>query len=172
MSGHEGLEPPHDVHVEDPGAHQLGPSSKWQQWSNCANRSLAESSDSDDQFTDAQSGPMSPSQSSPIPKTRVERIDNEPSYGEVPGTDAYKAREGDAAPDEIAVLEDPSVRSASSSSHTEIPSTVVEESSGQEPVHHSKEYEESRKADATPDLVLGSDGEVKGGEGNSTTGRD
>jgi hypothetical protein len=35
----------------------------------------------------------------PIPITKVEKVDSTPSYGEVPGTDAYKMRKGDAEPD-------------------------------------------------------------------------
>lgn len=65
---------------------------------------IAEASDSEDQFTDAQSAPTSPGVSSPLPKTRVEKVDNEPSFGEVPGTEAYKKREQDAEPDEIAMI--------------------------------------------------------------------
>jgi hypothetical protein len=59
-------------------------------------------SDSDDHFSDAQSGRHSPA--SPIPLTRVERVDTEPRYGEVPGTAAYNMRTEDAQPDEIAVI--------------------------------------------------------------------
>lgn len=36
----------------------------------------------------------------PIPTTRVERVDSEPRHGEVPGTEAYEVRKGDAKPDE------------------------------------------------------------------------
>lgn len=36
----------------------------------------------------------------PIPITRVERVDSEPRHGEVPGTEAYDKRKGDAKPDE------------------------------------------------------------------------
>jgi hypothetical protein len=35
----------------------------------------------------------------PIPITRVEKVDSEPSHGEVPGTDAFEIRKGDAEPD-------------------------------------------------------------------------
>lgn len=35
----------------------------------------------------------------PIPITRVEKIDSEPSHGEVPGTEAYEMRKRDAEPD-------------------------------------------------------------------------
>ncbi|CAM1505679.1 Fc.00g113160.m01.CDS01 [Cosmosporella sp. VM-42] len=146
MSDHEGLEPPKGPPVTDRGAHQL-----------------AESSDSEDQFTDAQSAPMSPGgANSPIPKTRVEKVDDEPSYGEVPGTEAYKMRAGDAAPDEIAIASDEASSEASTSTAAgNIPATLVEEASGDTPRPHSKEFEDKRKADASPDLVLDSDGGIK-----------
>jgi hypothetical protein len=35
----------------------------------------------------------------PIPVTKVEKADSVPSHGEVPGTDAYETRKGDAKPD-------------------------------------------------------------------------
>jgi len=40
----------------------------------------------------------------PIPITRVERVDDEPSHGEVPGTEAYDMRTADAEPDQFAVI--------------------------------------------------------------------
>ena len=36
-----------------------------------------------------------------IPKTVVTKVDSEPRHGEVPGTDAYKVRTEDAAPDVV-----------------------------------------------------------------------
>ncbi|KAL3964274.1 hypothetical protein ACCO45_001278 [Purpureocillium lilacinum] len=89
MTDSTALGPPPDMKVTDPGARQL-----------------SESSDDEDQFTDAQSGPVTPRAHSPVPTTRVEKVDNEPSYGEIPGTEAYEKREGDADPDEIAVIPD------------------------------------------------------------------
>lgn len=63
------LEPPVRKSIDDPGAHDL------------------ESSESDDHFSDAQSGLDPPSGvASPIPHTRVERVDDKPSYGEDPET--------------------------------------------------------------------------------------
>jgi len=35
----------------------------------------------------------------PIPITKVEKVDSEPSHGEVPGTEAFEIRKGDAEPD-------------------------------------------------------------------------
>ncbi|KAF7549866.1 hypothetical protein G7046_g8197 [Stylonectria norvegica] len=153
MTDHEALEPPKGAPVTDPGAHQL-----------------AESSDSEDQFTDAQSAPSTRGASSPIPKTRVEKVDDEPSYGEVPGTEAYKMREGDAIPDEIAIApEDVSSDAGSSVSNNTIPVTLVEEAPGDSPRPHSAEFEEKRQADAAPDMVLTSDGDIKEIQGESTT---
>jgi hypothetical protein len=37
----------------------------------------------------------------PIPKTVVTKVDSEPRHGEVPGTDAYRIRTEDAAPDMV-----------------------------------------------------------------------
>jgi hypothetical protein len=141
-------------------------------------------SDSEEHYSDAQSGPDESHRNSPIPKTRVEKVDDEPSYGEVPGTEAYKLREGDAAPDEIAIIPDLALktdvnreqrreRSRSPGGHP-IPKTVVEESpdSAGSVVH--PEVKEKHKADAPPDLVLKADGtEVKEGDsGNGSTGTD
>lgn len=69
---------------------------------------LLESSDSDDHFSDALSGPdRNSGDTSPIPLTRVEKVDDEPSHGEVPGTDAYDIRTADAVPDEVAIIPEP-----------------------------------------------------------------
>lgn len=37
----------------------------------------------------------------PIPRTVITRVDSKPSYGEIPGTDAYNIRTEDAVPDVI-----------------------------------------------------------------------
>lgn len=36
-----------------------------------------------------------------IPKTVITKVDSEPTHGEVPGTDAFDMRKGDAKPDII-----------------------------------------------------------------------
>ncbi|PTB81594.1 hypothetical protein M440DRAFT_1396757 [Trichoderma longibrachiatum ATCC 18648] len=148
MADSRELEPPPQTHVEDPGAHQL-----------------AEASDSEDQFTDAQSAPASPGVSSPVPKTRVERVNTEPSYGEVPGTEAYKTREQDAEPDEIAMVSDdtPEPSPSAPPEPGSVPVTVVEESTGEYPGQHSAEEQEKHKADATPDIILSPNGEIRSG---------
>lgn len=164
--------------VTDPGARQLcsSPFHRWPQ--DVANLYTAESSDDEDQFTDAQSGPVTPRAHSPVPTTRVEKVDNEPSYGEVPGTEAYEKREGDADPDEIAVIPDrdgantpqneergernddetPEVENA------EIPVTVLEEAPGDGPSPRSEEAESKRSADAAPDIVISSSEESPEGD--------
>lgn len=145
---HETLEPPVRKSIDDPGAHDL------------------ESSDSDDHFSDAQSGLEATSgiATPVIPHTRVEKVDDETRYGEEPGTEAYKMREQDAAPDEIEVVPE-GHRSASSLSTSNptspggqpIPLTIVEKidpdlpSHGEVPgtlAHHK------RLADAVPDMVV------------------
>ncbi|KAK1636843.1 hypothetical protein BDP81DRAFT_29474 [Colletotrichum phormii] len=148
MSDEEALSPPRRSGTSDPGAHDL-----------------ANASDSEDHFSDAQSAPLSPG-TSPIPKTRVEKVDDEPSYGEVPGTEAYRLREGDAEPDEIAIQEKGSSEASSTADSAPkspvIPKTVVEEAPG-ESGPHSEEFLEKRKADAPADLVVKPDGETEEG---------
>ncbi|KAG6009499.1 hypothetical protein E4U21_002135 [Claviceps maximensis] len=134
------LQPPPEMNVADPGAHQL---------------SEPESSDSEDHFTDAQSNPMTPHIAPPIPITRVEKIDSIPSYGEVPGTEAHNLRQADAQPDEIAVATDFTDEDLEASIETprqEVPITVLEpvqSASGGSPVSTT-----SPDVDAKPDIVL------------------
>ncbi|KAK3383244.1 hypothetical protein B0T24DRAFT_673141 [Lasiosphaeria ovina] len=143
--------------TEDPGAHDLA-------------------SDSEEHFSDAQSS-QSGSPTSPIPRTRVEKVDDKPAYGEVPGTSAYRLREGDAAPDEIAIIPDPDssdtkveesenqeARPLTPGGHP-IPKTVVEETPDDTHAVTHPEVEEKHKADPPPDLVLKADGERVGDDG-------
>ncbi|KAL2271303.1 hypothetical protein VTJ83DRAFT_674 [Remersonia thermophila] len=156
------LTPPERRDTADPGAHDL-----------------AESSDSEEHYSDAKSGPTSSGRASPIPKTRVERVDDKPAYGEVPGTEAYRLREGDAVPDEIAIIPDPSdptppepepepvPRSPTPGGHP-IPKTVVEETPDTEGsvTHHPKR--ERRLSDAHPDVIVKPDGKrIEEGEAAS-----
>ncbi|KAH6650671.1 hypothetical protein F5144DRAFT_524045 [Chaetomium tenue] len=155
------LSPPERQGTVDPGA-----------------RELAEASDSEEHYSDAQSGPMSPSRASPIPKTRVEKVDDKPAYGEVPGTQAYRLREGDAEPDEIAIIPDPKNPQEPEPEHTSpsptpgghpIPKTVVEETPDVEGSVTHAENRQRRKSDAHPDLVVKADGKVEdGGAANDT----
>ena len=167
------LEPPKGP-SEDPGAHDL-------------------SSDSDDHFSDAQSGLSSAEHSPnvignstvlvvntqnetagrlgsedysatpgglPVPKTVVEKVDPEnPSHGEVPGTLAHEKRLADAIPDEIVTDEHPSSADASESqpnpTDLPIPTTIVEKVTA-DPSHGEvpgTDSFEKRKGDAEPDLV-------------------
>lgn len=149
------LAPPRkSVELQDPGAKDLADSS------------------SDEHFSDATEGhtPIRPDRgeaTSPIPVTRVERVDDEPAHGEVPGTDAYNKRLQDAVPDEVEVVPEgqrsrsASRLSASDRPHTPggtlIPKTVVEKIDPDEPSYgdvpgtHAFEV---RAADAVPDIVL------------------
>ncbi|KAL3423729.1 hypothetical protein PVAG01_05476 [Phlyctema vagabunda] len=142
------LEPPRKTSIDDPGAHDL-----------------ATSESSDDHFSDAQSGLESLNSPVDIPVTRVEKVDTEPSHGEVPGTEAFKIRAGDAQPDEIAVIpEDGSInvdditrsRSLSTPGNLPIPVTIVErvdESASYGEVPGTTAHE-MRSADAVPDMVV------------------
>lgn len=113
-----------------------------------------ESSDSDDQFTDAHSGPTTPHINSPIPKTRVEKIDTTPSHGEVPGTEAHKKREADAQPDEIAVTDESNSGTPTAETFKQdTPITVLEPVSSNEADSGCKSTGPSG-VDAEPDIVL------------------
>ncbi|KAK0118922.1 hypothetical protein ONS95_007793 [Cadophora gregata] len=149
----ERLEPPARSSIDDPGAHDL------------------ESSDSEDHFSDAQSGlePTStddtPVPAVKVPHTRVEKVDDEASYGEEPGTEAYRLREQDAAPDEIAIVPEhttPRISTPISKPSTPpggqpIPLMIVEKVDPSSPSHGEVPgtlAHDMRAADAVPDLVV------------------
>ncbi|KAK0657642.1 hypothetical protein B0T16DRAFT_340472 [Cercophora newfieldiana] len=145
------LSPPERVHTQDPGAHDL------------------ETSDSEEHYSDAQSAVSESHPTSPIPKTRVERVDDKPAYGEVPGTEAYQKREEDAAPDEIAYVPDPTSAAETAPGAEQdgtpptpggqpIPKTVVEESPDVEGSVTHPEIEKRHGSDPHPDVVLKADG--------------
>ncbi|KAI0101587.1 hypothetical protein GGR51DRAFT_529466 [Nemania sp. FL0031] len=145
------LEAPERTGTEDPGAHEL-----------------AEASDSDEHYSDAQSSPEnSTGAASPIPRTRVEKVDDEPAYGEVPGTEAYDKRTEDASPDEIAIVPDeqspPTPSQASASKSTAIPKTVVDETDDVPGSLTHGHHDHQHQADATPDIIRKSDGTSKAG---------
>lgn len=165
----------------------------------------AESSDSEDHFSDAQSGPSgdeeatlaaaavaagemaglaapssatSSHRNSPIPRTRVEKVTQEPSYGEVPGTEAWVKRAEDAEPDEIAIVPDERERARLAAEEAErakrpsppVPITVVEETPDADgSVTHQPTPKQlaHHRADAPPDLVLRP---AEGAEGAKTDG--
>lgn len=132
---------------------------------------VASSSD-DDHFSDASEGHQrshSRTLSSPVPppRTRVEKVDGNPSHGEVPGTHAYGQRGKDAVPDEIEVVPE-GCRSRSQSiagtqsrpttpGGSSIPQTLVEKVDLNTPSHGdvpgTTAYEQ-RKADSVPDFVM------------------
>ena len=127
---------------------------------------IESSNDEEEVFTDARESEASPS--SPIPTTRVEKVDDAPSHGDLPGTEAYDKRTQDAVPDEIAVIpENKSNRPSPISIHSPpaltppqqspIPMTRVEKVDPASPSHgevpgtpaHAK-----RIADAIPDAIV------------------
>lgn len=95
----------------------------------------------------------------------MERVDDEPSYGEVPGTAAYKIRTQDAVPDEMEIIPDGQrSRSTSRLSESDRPSTpggtpipkMIVERVDDKPAHGEVPGTaafEMRKADAEPDEV-------------------
>lgn len=127
------------------------------------------SNSGDEHFSDASEGHDSspPSgRSSPIPRTRVEKVDHDPRHGDVPGTAAYEIREQDAVPDEIEVVPEGSHSRSQSTADkpdqstltpdTSTPLTLVEKVDPNSPsygdVPGTFAYEQ-RKADAVPDVV-------------------
>ncbi|KAK4220101.1 hypothetical protein QBC37DRAFT_407840 [Rhypophila decipiens] len=160
------LTPPSPVKAEkeDPGAHELDATS-----------------DSEDHFSDAQSGPPVSHPASPIPRLRVERVDDKPAYGEVPGTKAYSMREEDAKPDEIAFVPEPDSKLSSESEEPSrtttpggqpIPKTVVEETpDSPTAVTHPEtaEQQKQHRADPPPDIIVKADGHKveNGGEADT-----
>ncbi|RMD39277.1 hypothetical protein DV735_g5853, partial [Chaetothyriales sp. CBS 134920] len=140
--------PGKSTRLEDAGAHSL--------------------SSDDEYFSDASEGrrktsrPVTPT--SPVPKTRVERVDDEPAYGEVPGTPAYKTRAQDAVPDEVEIVPEGRVSKRASQimepvspGGTVIPRTVVEkvdpEETGYGDEPGSTAYRH-RSADSVPDAII------------------
>ena len=100
----------------------------------------------------------------PIPTTRVERVDDEPSHGEVPGTAAHDIRSEDASADEMVVVDDDGTKQSSrpgnvdhtaneQTSMPEVPITRVELVDDQ-PSHGDvpgTAAHDMRKEDAVPD---------------------
>ncbi|KAJ6092643.1 hypothetical protein N7486_007932 [Penicillium sp. IBT 16267x] len=149
------LEPPSKTReLEDPGAEDIA------------------SSSDDDHFSDASEGqthikssPQS-GNTSPVPSTRVERVDDSAQHGEIPGTEAYEKRAQDAVPDEIEIIpEDTQSKDQPASGSQDqpitaeaapVPHTVVEKVDPDEPSYGEvpgTEAHEKRLADAVPDIV-------------------
>lgn len=75
----------------------------------------------------------------------------------------------DAQPDEIAIAPETATSDdALSTPEVNPPTTVVEEAPGTRSRSYSVQYEEKRKADASPDILVDSDGQVKEIQGEST----
>jgi hypothetical protein len=99
-----------------------------------------------------------------IPLTRVEKVDDEPRYGEVPGTEPYRMRESDAEPDIITVDSTdadatPTLRISTTPGGKPIPTTLVEKIDPSTPSHGEVPgtlAHEKRAADAVPDMVIAS----------------
>lgn len=90
-------------------------------------------------------------------------MDDEPSYGEDPETEAYHMREQDAVPDEIEIVSEgkhsrsTSLLESSTPGGQPIPTTVVEKIDPETPRYGEvpgTPAHETRVADAVPDLVL------------------
>lgn len=123
----------------------------------------------DEHFSDASEGQKRPSRpvtpSSPIPKTRIEKVDDEPRYGEVPGTPAYDKRMVDAVPDEVEIVHEGRLSKRSSQyleppttpGGTLIPRTVVEKVDPESPsygeIPKTSGYLQ-RQMDSVPDVIL------------------
>ncbi|KAI9720279.1 MAG: hypothetical protein M1828_005742 [Chrysothrix sp. TS-e1954] len=106
----------------------------------------------DEHFSDASEGQIN--RPAPIPTTRVERTDDEPSHGEVPGTPAHAMRKGDATPDEFEVIPEKSGEDIAQSD--DIPRTVVQKVEPSTPSHGEipgTQAHDMRQADAEPDEV-------------------
>jgi hypothetical protein len=132
---------------------------------NSADHVYVESSDSDDHFSDAQSGLEHSGGASPVvPLTRIEKVEDEPRHGEVPGTEAYAMRESDAAPDKVAIIpegkaneENDTVPRSPTPGGRPIPSTLVEKVDPSSPSHGEVPgtlAHDKRAADAVPDMVV------------------
>ncbi|KAL3450621.1 hypothetical protein BJX65DRAFT_304793 [Aspergillus insuetus] len=146
------LEPPSkSVELEDPGAPDYASNSDEEHFS-----------DASEGNSRSRSRPTS--RASPVPRTRVEKVDDTPSHGEIPGTSAYEKRELDAVPDEVEVISrsrSPSTagqrrRSLTPGGGTAVPRTVVEKVDPDQPSYGDvpgTEAYEKRKADAVPDVV-------------------
>lgn len=99
-----------------------------------------------------------------MPRTRVEKVDENPSHGDVPGTSAYEKRGQDSVPDEVEVIPEGSrsrsqsvaERQTNEGEGESVPRTVVEKVEPDRPSHGdvpgTAAYDQ-RKADAVPDMV-------------------
>lgn len=169
----EHLEPPQkSVELEDAGAQDSGMCSVTLErgdgdWD--TNTWTAPNSDEEDHFSDATEG-NTHSRTASVPRTRVEKVDDHPSHGDVPGTSAYQKRGQDSVPDEVEVIPEGSRSRSQSMAERQpaeageggeggeeaIPKTMVERVEPDRPRHGevpgTAAYEQ-RRADAVPDMV-------------------
>ncbi|KAL4937507.1 hypothetical protein BDV06DRAFT_202779 [Aspergillus oleicola] len=128
----------------------------------------ADEESDEEHFSDASEGnarshSRPTSRASSVPRTRVEKVDDVPSHGEIPGTSAFEMREQDAVPDEVEVISrsrSPSTagqrRRSVTPGGTPVPRTVVEKVDPGQPSYGDvpgTEAYEKRRADAVPDMV-------------------
>ncbi|VUC28388.1 unnamed protein product [Clonostachys rosea] len=140
MPAVEGLEPPADSRKANPGA-----------------LTLADQSDSEDQFVDAQS---SPHPISPMPKPQVVQDNEETAHGNVPGTDADEPKgNGDVVDEKAGQHESSSDSTPQTTGEASKPAT--EETP--EPISsHPEDAGENLAAATKPDVkVTGTDGVVE-----------
>lgn len=136
-----------------------------------------ESENEDDHFSDASEGAKP---ASPIPTTRIEKVDDIPSHGQVPGTAAYEMRTKDAVADEMEVIPEGAHSRSRSRSEIEnhsstpggapIPITVVEtvDPATSDLTHlPGAASHEKHMADAVPDVVLQGSENNQGSSGAS-----
>jgi hypothetical protein len=155
MPGPEGPDPAAELRQADTEAHGLF-SITTSQESPCTDTLPAESSESEDQFTDAQSAPMSPNgRESPLPTARAEKVNEKPTDTEASGNDTQEERHEDAQLDEATVIPDEGSQPVSPSiAEDAVPVTVVEKASTSQ---HSVAHESKLNADADPVEATGDD---------------
>ena len=97
----------------------------------------------------------------------MEKVDDVPSHGQIPGTAAYDMRMQDAVPDELEIIPEGGRSRSSSSPRIEdqvrlpgrgtVPKTIVEKVDPSSPSHGEvpgTAAHSLRKADAVPDVIL------------------
>jgi hypothetical protein len=168
MPGPDGPDPAAELRQADAEANGLFSITPLQE-PPCTDTLQAESSESEDQFTDAQSAPMSPNgRESPLPTARAEKVNDNPTDSETSGNDIQEERHEDAQPDEATVIPDEGSQPVSPSiAGDTIPETVVEEAASTS--QHSVAHESKLNADASP--VEANEDESHDSTGTAAAGR-
>lgn len=122
--------------------------------------SQAESSDEEDQFSDAQSGLATPYAASPVPATRIEKTDNEPLRDKAPHAEAHEKREQDTEPDEVAAADADGPKTSDERSESAV-TRVAEEAPGHASSICLDKVDDQRSDNAEPEKVAGLDEEDK-----------